>query len=140
MRTPFSLATALVLTAALSSGCDLFNKDKKDDSGGSPTSPSPSVSMDVFAGTWSSVTPSTPATGCGNVKYTVIPLTTSSANVTFSGTCGGSINVTGSGTGTLSGSALNWTATPQLHGGFPSSALKECDLKQGPYDILYAAS
>ena len=38
------------------------------------------------------------------------------------------------------GLALNWTATPSLHGGFPSSALKECTLKQGPYDILYAAS
>jgi len=35
---------------------------------------------------------------------------------------------------------LNWTATPSVHNGFPSSALKECELKQGPYDILYAAS
>jgi ABC-type branched-subunit amino acid transport system substrate-binding protein len=35
---------------------------------------------------------------------------------------------------------LNWTTTPSVHNGFPSSALKECELKQGPYDILYAAS
>jgi ABC-type branched-subunit amino acid transport system substrate-binding protein len=35
---------------------------------------------------------------------------------------------------------LNWTATPSVHNGFPSSGLKECTLKQGPYDILYAAS
>ena len=35
---------------------------------------------------------------------------------------------------------LDWTATPTVHNGFPSSALKECVLKQGPYDILYAAS
>jgi ABC-type branched-subunit amino acid transport system substrate-binding protein len=35
---------------------------------------------------------------------------------------------------------LNWTATPTVHNGFPGSALKECTLKQGPYDILYAAS
>jgi branched-chain amino acid transport system substrate-binding protein len=35
---------------------------------------------------------------------------------------------------------LNWTATPSVHNGFPASSLKECDLKQGPYDILYAAS
>lgn len=111
MRTTVSFAAAVVLAAALSAGCDLFNRNKKDGSSGSPTSPSPSVSMDVFAGTWSSVTPSTPATGCGNVKYTVIPLTASTANVTFSGTCGGGINVTGSGTGTLSGSTLNWSAT-----------------------------
>ena len=35
---------------------------------------------------------------------------------------------------------LSWTTTPSVHNGFPSSALKECELKQGPYDILYAAS
>ena len=35
---------------------------------------------------------------------------------------------------------LSWTVTPSVHNGFPSSGLKECQLKQGPYDILYAAS
>src|SRR5271170_5842898 len=35
------------------------------------------------------------------------------------------------------GLALNWTATPSVHNGFPSASLKECQLKQGPYDILY---
>jgi len=40
----------------------------------------------------------------------------------------------------ISGLNLNWTATPSVHNGFPSSQLKECELRQGPYDILYAAS
>jgi len=40
----------------------------------------------------------------------------------------------------ISGLNLNWTATPTVHNGFPSASLKECTLKQGPYDILYAAS
>src|SRR5580692_2667478 len=31
------------------------------------------------------------------------------------------------------GLSLNWTATPSVHNGFPSSALKECVLKPGPY-------
>jgi ABC-type branched-subunit amino acid transport system substrate-binding protein len=35
---------------------------------------------------------------------------------------------------------LNWTANTAQHNGFPSADLKECELKQGPYDILYAAS
>jgi ABC-type branched-subunit amino acid transport system substrate-binding protein len=35
---------------------------------------------------------------------------------------------------------LSWTATPAVHNGWPTAALKECTLKQGPYDILYAAS
>ncbi len=40
----------------------------------------------------------------------------------------------------VTGLNLNWTATPAVHNGFPSASLKECTLKQGPYDILYAAS
>jgi ABC-type branched-subunit amino acid transport system substrate-binding protein len=35
---------------------------------------------------------------------------------------------------------LDWTVTPAVHNGFPAASLKECSLKQGPYDILYAAS
>src|SRR5579863_1826781 len=40
----------------------------------------------------------------------------------------------------IPGLNLNWTTTPAVHNGFPSASLKECTLKQGPYDILYAAS
>jgi branched-chain amino acid transport system substrate-binding protein len=40
----------------------------------------------------------------------------------------------------VSGLNLDWTATPSVHNGFPTASLKECTLKQGPYDILYAAS
>jgi ABC-type branched-subunit amino acid transport system substrate-binding protein len=40
----------------------------------------------------------------------------------------------------IAGLNLNWTTTPSVHNGFPSSELKECQLRQGPYDILYAAS
>ena len=35
---------------------------------------------------------------------------------------------------------LDWTVTPTVHNGFPSASLKECILKPGPFDILYAAS
>ena len=40
----------------------------------------------------------------------------------------------------IPGLNLNWTTAASVHNGFPSSDLKECQLKQGPYDILYAAS
>ena len=101
---------AVALACALTAGCNLLSSSKSDSSD-SPTGPSaPTVSMDAFAGTWSSATASTPATGCGNVKYTVTPLSTSTANVTFAGTCGGSIDVSGTGTGTISGSTLGWSA------------------------------
>ena len=108
----FSILPIAALACALVTGCNLLQKDTKDTTSSStPTSPTTtSLSMDAFAGTWSSVTASTPATGCGNVKYTVTPVSTSSANVNFAGKCGGAIDVSGSGTGTLSGSTLVWTA------------------------------
>ena len=108
-----SRIAACVLACVVSAACDLpflGGKDKKEESA-NPTGPTgPTTSMDAFAGTWSSVAVSNPATGCGNLKYTVTPTTTSSANVTFSATCAGNIAVTGSGAGTLSGDTINWTA------------------------------
>ena len=107
------LFCVLMLTCILVGGCDLLNRNKdKSSSSETPTSPSSTgASMDAFAGTWSSVSASTPATGCGNVKYTVVPVSASSATVSFSATCGGNINVNGTGSGTMSGSTLNWSAT-----------------------------
>jgi hypothetical protein len=111
MKSRFTAGCLLV--CVLSAGCDLpflGGKDKKEESS-NPTGPSgSSASMDAFAGTWSSVAASNPATGCGNLKYTVTPTTTSSANVTFSATCAGNIAVTGSGAGTLNGETINWSA------------------------------
>jgi hypothetical protein len=108
----FLLFSAVLALACTLSACDLLSS-KSESSSSTPTSPTPSdptVNMDAFAGTWSSASASTPATGCGNVKYTVTPVSSTSANVTFAGTCGGNIAVDGSGSGTLSGSSLTWTA------------------------------
>ena len=105
-------AAACLLACFVSAGCNLpFLKDKDKDETSSPTSPTnPTTSLDAFAGTWSSINVSNPATGCGNVKYTVTPTTATSANVTFTATCAGNIAVSGSGAGTLSGDTINWTA------------------------------
>ena len=107
------LAAACVLACLCAAGCDLpfLNKDKDKDETSNPTGPTaPTASMDAFAGTWSSVAASNPATGCGDLKYTVTPMTANSANVTFSATCAGNIAVTGSGSGTLTGNVLTWNA------------------------------
>lgn len=108
MKSRFS--ALIVLACVLFAGCDLLGGKTKDSTSATPTSSTTSSSLDAFAGTWSSVTSSNPATGCGNLKYTVTPTTSSSANVTFSATCAGNIAVTGSGAGTLSGSTINWSA------------------------------
>jgi len=99
----------VVLATIALAGCDWFNRDK-DNSGSTPTTPSnPTVSINTFAGTWNSVTASTPPTGCGNVKYTVTPASATTATVQFNATCTGNIAVNGTGTGTLSGSTLEWS-------------------------------
>jgi hypothetical protein len=99
-----ALATACLLTAA----CDMIDKL----TGKNPTSPSSSSSAALgdFAGTWVTSSSALPATSCGAVKYTVTPVTSTTANVTFSATCAGNIQVNGNGTGTVSGSALEWNA------------------------------
>ena len=102
-----SFTAALVVACALAAGCDMLNKKSND----TPTSPTPTTSIDAFAGTWQSVAASTPATGCGNLKYTVTPTSTTSANVSFTATCASNITVTGSGAGTLSGNVINWNAS-----------------------------
>ena len=107
-----SLVPALALTCALSAGCGLFNNSSDTSPNSTPTSPStPTASMNQFAGTWQSVTASTPPTGCGNLSYTVTPVSSTSANVTFTATCAANITVPGSGSGTLSGSEIDWSAT-----------------------------
>lgn len=102
-------AVLLITLCAGTSGCSLLDRFNDDDSE-TPTSPGPTVSLDTFAGTWASPTASAPATGCGSLTYTVVPVGTNAANVTFAGTCASSIKVTGNGTGKVSGSELQWTA------------------------------
>lgn len=110
MKKHLIMGAVLVLAGALSA-CNLLNGNDKDEKDGTPTSPSgPSASMDTFAGAWSSTTVTAPPTGCGNLKYTVTPVTTTSANVTFAATCAGNIQVNGTGTGAISGKTLNWSA------------------------------
>ena len=101
-----SFRAALAVACALAAGCDLIG-NKND----TPTNPTPTTSIDAFAGTWQSVTAATPATGCGNLKYTVTPTTATSANVSFTATCATNITVTGSGAGTLAGSVITWNAS-----------------------------
>ena len=101
-------ALALVLACMGAAGCDLFSKDKD---GSTPTSPSPpTIGLDAFAGAWTSATATTPATGCGTVRYTVTPLSTTSGTVTFAATCASNIQVNGTGAGQINGSALDWSA------------------------------
>ena len=105
-------ATAVfILACALTTGCELLTKKDATPTSPTPTTPTtPAVAIEAFAGTWTSITPSTPPAGCGNLKYTITPTSATAANVSFTATCAGNITVTGSGNGTLSGSVVTWTA------------------------------
>lgn len=105
-------ATAVfALACALTTGCDLLTKKDTPTSPTPATPTTPTATIDAFAGTWASITPSTPPTGCGNLKYTITPTSATAANVTFTATCASNITVTGSGSGTLSGSIITWSAS-----------------------------
>jgi hypothetical protein len=108
MGTKSQFLAAITATCVLAAGCDAIDKL----TGKNPTSPSSTstVSLGDFAGTWVTSATTFPATSCGGVKYTVTPVTSTSANVTFNATCAGNIEVNGTGTGTVSGSTLGWNA------------------------------
>jgi hypothetical protein len=100
-RLPVAAMLAAVLAAGIAAGCG---------SNASPTSPAV-VGASGLQGTWASTAVTTAQNTCTNYKWNVTSISGNSGSGTFSATCFGSLNVTGTGTGTLSGSTLSWTAT-----------------------------
>ena len=103
------LGSALILCAA--SACASQN-------GSTTTSPSAAVSsatttpsvLDALSGTWRSASASSTPGLCRDITYTLTPTGAASASVDYSATCA-SVGVRGSGSGTLSGTIVNWTTT-----------------------------
>lgn len=135
----------LLLVSAAGAGCDLFKQT-------SPTTPTGSTStLDPFVGTWtsSSTSSSAPATACSNLTYTITPVSPTAANVTFSATCVNNIQVNGTGTGTLNGSTLHWSAqgtVSQTQVGlscpfsFPSNANNTAKLEDNGVRVTYSGT
>ena len=101
------LALGSVIAVLAAGGCGLLDKLKD-----SPTAPSAATTtLEPFVGSFTSTSTAVPsATSCANLRYVVTPTSTTAATVTFSATCANGIEVTGNGTGTLSGSTLGWNA------------------------------
>jgi hypothetical protein len=92
-----------VLTLGASTACFDF---------GTNTSPSPATSL---GGTWATIQSLPGVSGslqesCVNFNWTVTQHTGNSGSGTFSATCLGNIQVSGSASGTLSGTTLTWSA------------------------------
>jgi hypothetical protein len=83
---------------------------------GSNTPTSPGLSVQMLQGAWTSSTNNTSPTGCTNLKWTVTNISGNTGSGTFSATCLGSLDVSGTASGTVTGSTLAWsvsgTATP----------------------------
>ena len=96
---------ALVL-CIVASGCSYESKTTST----GPSSASSAVA--ALVGTWqsasSSVVPS--ASSCTDFKWTPTQQTPTSATGSFSATCAGNLKVSGTASGTLNGTTVNWTA------------------------------
>lgn len=92
---------ALGLVAALfGAGCS-----------GAPTGPS-SNNPNSLLGTWVSVSPAPSTAGtCANFQWSITEVSGLTGSGTFSATCFGTLQLTGTGTGTFAGSSINWSVT-----------------------------
>ena len=103
------LASALILCAA--SACASQNGSVPTAPSATPLSATVSSSvLDALSGSWRSASASATAGLCRDITYTLTPTGAASASVDFSATCAG-VGVRGAGSGTLSGSTVNWTTT-----------------------------
>jgi hypothetical protein len=102
MRRPLLAAT--VLAALLAASCFEFLTQSK-------TSPS-STGVDGLNGSWASVSSATTLQDtCTDFAWTVTDISGNTASGTFSATCLDTLQVTGTASGTLSGSTVTWTAS-----------------------------
>jgi hypothetical protein len=105
---------ALVIAMTLATACIEF---KSTTTG--PSSASELLST-LSGGLWSSAGTIDPS-ACGNFKWSITELTSTSAKGTFGATCNGGITLNGTAEGTLSGSVLNWKAA-----GTANTAIGDC--------------
>src|SRR5262245_6339325 len=112
---------ALLLTLAVGCGSN------------SPTSPG--LSAQMLQGVWTSSSTTSSPTGCTNFKWTVTNLSGDTGSGTFSATCLGSIDVTGTASGTVTGSTLAFTvsgsATPAGGSACPFTITGTATLENG---------
>jgi hypothetical protein len=113
-------AVSLVLAVGLAVGCDLIR-------GANLTGPGTGGgdAGQGFAGTWASTTAQSVPLGaaCSDFQWQITDASAQGASGTFAATCAGGTRVSGAGTGSMSGTTLNWTmagtATPPQGAGCP---------------------
>ena len=100
MKRTFSIA--LTICATLAAGCIGYERKSTL----APTS----SGIGALLGNWSSTNLVPSASTCSDFKWNVTEQTGISASGTFSATCAGDLKISGTASGTLSGSTINWNA------------------------------
>lgn len=100
--------TAWLAVAVLAGGaCNLLNSS---DGNSNPIDPT-TVAGATFLGTWQSTSSGPPSSdSCTNVDWQVTGVDGTTVFGSFTATCAGGFEVVGTGSGTPSGSLLNWNA------------------------------
>jgi hypothetical protein len=103
------LYLGVLLAAGTIAGCDVQRRSEIGSGGASPLAPS-SPSASSLIGTWksttSSVTPAASSSSCTDFVWTITSQTDTDVAGTFTAVCLGSANITGAGSGHLSGSTV----------------------------------
>ncbi|HUL72179.1 MAG TPA: hypothetical protein VLT86_03710 [Vicinamibacterales bacterium] len=97
------------LVAALASGACFNPLSQLDQT--TATQPS-ATGVQALSGTWASVSSTTTLTNtCTNFRWMVTDINGSTGSGTFTATCFQNMSVSGTATGTMTGSTITWTAT-----------------------------
>jgi hypothetical protein len=96
------LTAAVLLISAVTSACLEF--EHKSTLG--PTA----TGISALSGSWSSTNLIPAPSTCSDFKWNVTEQTGTSASGSFSATCAGELKLTGTASGTLSGSGIAWSA------------------------------
>jgi hypothetical protein len=117
MKKNSALAVWIATVGLATAGC--IGYERKSSSLG----PS-STGTAALVGTWTSSSAVPSPTACTDFRWTVTQHFGNNASGTFSATCPGDVKVSGTATGTLSGSTVTWTALGTASvPNFPSCAI-----------------
>ena len=98
-----TLLTLLLVAALVGAGCSKFLS--------SQTSPTSTATPQAMTGSWASVATATVTDTCTDFRWTITELTGTTGAGTFTATCLGTMAISGTARGTLSGTTVNWTAS-----------------------------
>jgi hypothetical protein len=94
------ISTVCLAIAVLAAGC------------GGSSAMAPSSNAASLLGTWLSVSAASSTAGsCANFQWTVTDISGLTGSGSFSATCFGTLQVTGTGSGTLTANAIDWKVT-----------------------------